>query len=143
MHPLVSSTRGRRAWIVACRQFLLQPRNILKQPAAGQFQKAQAELGVLKIELLEPIVTKRLYLAAFAADERVRAPAVRGQHAEFANHGSRRYLHAGLAQNKASGVDEIHSLRDVAFAEQDLAGLDVATRHKRAQPGHVDLAAAR
>ena len=95
------------------------------------------------IAILEPVIAERLHFAGLAADERLRAPSVRGEHAELAHHGPGRYFHAGFAQNKVAGVDEIHGLSHVAFAEQDLAGVDVAMRHERAQPGHVDLAAAR
>src|SRR5215467_3578977 len=134
---------ARGSWIGARREFLLKARDVLKQPAAGQLEKAEPELWVLEIKLLKPIVGQRLHVAGLAADERLRAPAVRGEKAKFADHRPGRYVHAGFAQDKMARVDEIHRLRHIAFPEQDFAGLDVPARHERAQPGHVDFAAAR
>src|SRR5262249_52365968 len=91
---------ARGSWIGARREFLLQARDVLKQPAAGQLEKAEPELRVLEIQLLKPIVAQRLHVAGLAADERLRAPAVRGEEAKFADHRPGRYVHAGFAQAK-------------------------------------------
>jgi len=39
----------------ARRKLLLEARDVLKQPAAGQLEKAELELRVLEIKLLKPM----------------------------------------------------------------------------------------
>src|SRR6516165_5693106 len=98
-----SQTRGlgaRGSWMGARRKLLLEARDVLKQPAAGQLEKTQPELGVLEIKLLKPIVAQRLHVAGLAAGERLCAPSVRGEEAKLAHHRPGRYVHAGFAQDK-------------------------------------------
>src|SRR4029078_10618091 len=97
-----------------------ETRDVLHQALGGEAEEIIAELGILEVELEQPVVGDGQHLAVFEAFNRCGPLVVRIDEAKLAEDASRRQLDADLLDQKISAYRVEHLLGDIAFVKENV-----------------------